>query len=273
MKRLNKNNTPFLILLVVHAIILFITIQKKGIRKTLQSLLPNIGIAYLFEYFVLNLFHAYTYYPKFIRNKYLDNVFGAILSQAVFVPITATYLSLFKLGWRYKLFFTAYFFIVEHLFLRLKIYRHQWWDALYTSILLPVFFKISDIVIKSIRNQNPMTLSRYLTFVVIHVNWLFLLALKNKFRFGYKTFNWDEHFILTPLYSLWVSVLYTINDKKKGLSQSLITISSLLFTDFLLKQGGLLQIPNWKKTFLPVHLTLFSLGGMVKKLFTAKEKR
>lgn len=83
---------------------------KRKIKKQLFTLLmSNIGLAYLFEFFVLNLFTAYTYKPGILKNAHLDNIFGAILSQAIFVPFTAVFLTARKVGWIGKLLSGVYF--------------------------------------------------------------------------------------------------------------------------------------------------------------------
>lgn len=274
MKRNHKNRFPFLILLLIHLAIFFFTIYKKGLRNTLQSLFPNVGMTYLFEYFVLNLFRAYVYYPKVFKEKHIDNIFGAILSQAFFVPITMTFLSLFKMGWKWKVGFTVYFFLIEQLFLRLGVYKHQWWKTVYTSSILPIAFKISDNWFHQLKEQNKIVtgLSMYLTFAVIHVNVLFYLAVSGVYRAGYKKFSWHEHFVVNGLYTLWSSVWYSLNGAKQSFLRSAVVLVILVINDFTLIKLRFIKVWKWGYTFLPLHLFILLLGRKVNNLYRMKEE-
>ena len=73
--------------------------------------MSNIGLAYLLEFFVLNIFKGYRYKPRVMKKKYFDNILGAILSQAIFVPFTAVFLTTLKIGWIGKILGGVIFFI------------------------------------------------------------------------------------------------------------------------------------------------------------------
>ncbi len=148
---INRNSVPFLILALIHFILLFPLIQKKRNKNTWILLLSNIGFAYLFEYFVLNLFKAYRYKPSVFKKRYFDNIFGAILSQGVFVPIASTFLTVFQKDWKWKACFSLFYFLIEKLFLRLKIYKENWWSPVYTFILILCYFILSDFFFKGLK--------------------------------------------------------------------------------------------------------------------------
>jgi hypothetical protein len=144
-RKIKNNSVPFVVLLIVHVLILAFTFYKKRDKSYFILLLSNIGFAYLFEYFVLNLFQGYTYKPKILKNRKLDNILGGVFSQAIYIPIIATTITAFRLGWKWKVFFTVYFTLIERLFIYWKIFKKRWWKTFYTFFFLLLFFMGSDI--------------------------------------------------------------------------------------------------------------------------------
>ncbi|MDR6122886.1 hypothetical protein QFZ87_002483 [Bacillus sp. SLBN-46] len=203
-------NLPFLLLCVIHSCLLGITFYKSKNRKNIFILLvSNIGLAYLFEYFVFNLFKLYKYKPNIIRNNFFDNVFGAVLSQAVFVPFTSVYLTVSNSGWLKKVSASMYFSIIEMIFLRLGVYKHTGWKTVYTFVLIPFYFKWSDIWYHLLEKKNEIVrfISFFLMIMVTETNLFLILALFRKIRFGVgRHHTWKEHFIISPLYSISVSL-------------------------------------------------------------------
>ena len=220
MRRINRNSFPFIILFLIHTFLLGLTFYKNKNRKSIFVLLvSNMGFAYLLEYFVLNLFKAYTYKPKVLKNHFLDNIFGAVLSQAVFIPFTAVFLSIFKLGWPAKVFGSIYFSLIELLFLRLRIYQHSWWKTGYTLILLPLYFRLSDSWYNYFLKNNSIIrfVSLFLMVMVTETNLFLFLAIFRKIRFGLGRYHsWKEHFILSPLYSITFSLFTAFSLKKQN---------------------------------------------------------
>jgi hypothetical protein len=218
--RKQKNFIPFLILFIIHSVLLGYSFNKSKDKKQLFSLLmSNIGFAYLFEYIVLNVFNAYTYKPKTIRNTRLDDVFGAILSQAIFVPFTAVFLTARKIGWVGKILSGCYFSLVEILFLKLGIYKQNWWKTVYTLLLTPFYFFVSDFWESLLRKKIPLIqyLSLFLMIMVTEANLLFVFVLKRNLRFGLGRYHsWTEHFIIVPLYAISLSLFATWSFVKKN---------------------------------------------------------
>lgn len=243
-----RNKIPFIILFIIHSSMLGYSFYKSKNKKQLFALLmADIGFAYLLEYVVLNLFNAYTYKPRIIKKNFFDNVFGAILSQGIFVPFTAVFSSVVKIGWVGKLLGGVYFTLVELLFLRLKVYKHNWWRTIYTLILIPLYFNISDWWNILLGKRNPLVrfISLFLMILVTEANLLFLFALNRKVRFGAGKFHsWKEHFIIVPLYAITLSFYSTVS---------------------LLKQN------NWSAK-LKVLLMTIGLDQIFKKRKVIKEK-
>jgi hypothetical protein len=216
----NRNSIPFLILFFIHSFLIVLTFYRNKNKKNIFTLLvSNMGFAYLFEFFVLNLFKAYKYKPKVLKNRSLDNVFGAFLSQAIFIPFTAVFLTISKSGWPFKILGGIYFSLIEILFLWLGVYKHNWWKTVYTLILIPFYFNWSDVWYKFIGKKNELVqfVSFFLMIMVTETNLFLVLAILRKVRFGFgKYYGWTEHFILSPLYSITFSFFTAFSLKKNN---------------------------------------------------------
>ncbi|WP_100406698.1 hypothetical protein [Bacillus solitudinis] len=251
----NKKNYPFIILVLIHLAMLgFIFLKKDNRKSYLLLLLSNTALAYLFEYIVLNLFNMYTYYPKFLKHQYINNVFGAILSQAIIIPITATFITAIKIKWKGKMAFSFYFFIIEKIFIKKHIFKLQTWKSHYTFLLTLLYFYISDGWFKGRHSFILQRITKFFVYLVIHANSLYGFAIKDLYRFRLKTGTWREHFIISPIYSIIVSLLFTINHYKlnKRLTGFLIALTYVL--DQTLARFGILHFRKY--VFLPLHITI-----------------
>ncbi|MEH7416273.1 hypothetical protein V7266_13390 [Neobacillus drentensis] len=218
----SKNGIPFLILFIIHTFLIGLAFYKNKKKKNTFTFLGSImGFAYLLEFFVLNLFKGYKYKPNVLKNKSLDNIFGAFLSQSIFVPFTAVYLTITKAGWGTKFLGGIYFTLVELIFLRLGVYKHNWWRTVYTFILIPIYFVLSDWWYYGFTKKNVIVrhISFFLIIMVTETNLFLILAILRKFRFGWGRFHaWTEHFIITPLYSISFSIFtyFTFKNQNDG---------------------------------------------------------
>ena len=220
MKNRNYNKIPFMILFLIHSGLLGFSFYKSKNKKQLFTLLmSNIGLAYLLEFFVLNLFKAYKYKPRILKNNYFDDILGAILSQAIFVPFTAVFSTTQKIGWFGNFLGGLYFALVEVLFLKLKVYKHYWWKTVFTFILIPLYFAISDGWNSLLSKRNPLIrfISLFFMIMVSEANLLFLYAVLRKVRFGFGRYHsWNEHFIMIPLYAISFSLFSTLTFLKQN---------------------------------------------------------
>lgn len=253
MKKTTRNRMPFFILFVLHSCLLGFSFYKSKKKKTLFTLLmSNIGFAYLLEYFVLNLFKAYSYRPKVMKTKFFDNVFGAILSQAIFVPFTAVFLTVTKWGWKAILFSAIYFSLVEKLFLKLGVFRHRWWKIYFTLFLMPLYFKLSDWWYNKLSNGDKgiKFVSLFFMIMVTEANLLFVLAIKRMFRFGVgKYHSWTEHFKIVPFFSIPIAIISTLILVKQNNYSGKIAV-------FLFSFG-------WYQVFLKMKLLKSNVKGLV----------
>jgi hypothetical protein len=271
LRRAKKKTTPFILLVVVHVSLLIITFYKNPNRKSLFILLlTNIGFAYGLEFFILNLFHSYQYKPKLFRDKYLNNVFGAFLSQGVFLPFTAIFITAHGLGWKVKGLFAFYFFIVERIFIRLKVFKNNWWRTTYTIILVPIYFAISDQWYHHLFKGNRVIkiISHFLMTWVTGGSFINIFTSLRKIKIGVgRHSSWKEHFVTSTLYWLILSLFLTWSSMK--LPNKVSQWISFLFMkllDWIIDQTGLVKfslISNPYYTFF--QLVMIYLTTVYKK--------
>ncbi|MFS0863925.1 hypothetical protein [Fredinandcohnia sp. 179-A 10B2 NHS] len=261
---INKNSIPFIILGIIHLFLLYRLIKAKKDKYKWMLLLTNIGLAYLFEYFVLNLWKAYRYIPKVMNHRYLDNILGAIMSQALFVPISATFLAVFKKGWKWKFGFTLGYFCIENLFLRLKVYKVNWWRPTYSFIFLNIYFVLSDVIYKLLTENKEWVLktAHYFIVVVTDVNRMYVNAVRDKFWFGRGLFrSWNEHFIIAPLYSLVISLVNILFSSQTGMIYLPLNFLCNIVIDAALVNSGLLKVKdNYLLKRILSHLFMIGLS-------------
>jgi hypothetical protein len=262
----NKNSIPFLLLAILHVAMIMVLLKHKKQKDVWILLLSNIGFAYLFEYPTLNLFHGYRYKPKIIKRKIFDSVLGAIFSQAFYVPIAATFLTLLKKNWKWKINFSIFYFCIELLFLKLNIYKVNWWKPVFTPVLLNVYFYISDGFKKALSANKKwaMVTAHYLAIEVIWVTIMFISALNRYIRFGSGFFRtWNEHFKIVPLYSLILSSIATLTSAKDKMYHWLLLPLSHIIIDAVLVKVGILKI---KIKHLPITCSRYLLMPFISRL-------
>ena len=277
MKKRKANQYPFIFLTIIHVGMLIYTFYKgKDRKKLVILLLSNIGKAYLFEYIAFNIFQSYIYKPKFFKIKALDNTVGAILSQAVFVPITALFITCFKLGLKTKLFFTMYFVIIERVFIKLGVFSTKWWKTSYTATLLPFYFLLSDFWEKHLQKKTPtvLFLSLLNSLIVINSTILYSLAIFRKLRFGIGyNHSWREHFIVVPLYTIVLAKVTTWAVYKNNYFNKYIVFILRLLFDWLLKKSKILKSKLPYLIEVLIHILMLFVAQVLKRLVYSAEKR
>ncbi len=112
-----------------------------------------------------------------------------------------------------------YFALVEVLFLKLKVYKHYWWKTVFTFILIPLYFAISDGWNSLLSKRYPLIrfISLFFMIMVSEANLLFLYAVLRKVRFGLGRYHsWNEHFIMIPFYAISFSLFSTLTFLKQN---------------------------------------------------------
>lgn len=214
-----KNSIPFLLLALIHIGVFIFTLKRRKQKDVWILFLTNTGLAYIFEYFTLNLFHGYKYKPGMMKKRTFDSILGAVLSQGFYVPVAATFLTIFKKNWIWKVSISLMYFYIEQLFKYLGIYKVYWWKSIYTPLLLNVYFYISDGLDKALQARKSWAL-KFAYFWAIDVVWVTLMYVFAKLRFirfgRGRYHSWNEHFIIAPLYSLFLSFIVFFTSSKQG---------------------------------------------------------
>lgn len=273
-KPINKYSLPFLLLAMVHVLLLFIFAKRSQQKNIWLLLLSNIGMAYLFEYPVLNLFKGYSYKPNILKNRVQDKILGGILSQGFYVPITATLLTIYRKNRYWKLGTTLIYYVIERSFIHLKIYKAYWWSPYFTVFFMNIYFYISDWLYNAINAKKKwaLVIGQYLSTEVIGVTLLYLSAVGRKVRFGRGAYHsWREHFIIAPLYSLIRSVFFVKNSSKHGLLPKLMMFISSIGMDILLERTGLLKLRLNKLWNIAFHAGMILISRFL--YLNIREKR
>ncbi|MFD2670404.1 hypothetical protein [Marinicrinis sediminis] len=137
------NSFWFTLLTIVSYVLFFITLYIKREAILVPLLLGISGLIYVVEYLILVLLNSYTYNPNYLEREYLDNILGSVPSNFVSVPIAATIIAAFRLGWKWIIAIDLMFVAIEIGFLKMEIYFHHWWELAYTATLFPILFLIS----------------------------------------------------------------------------------------------------------------------------------
>ncbi|MDQ0920485.1 hypothetical protein [Paenibacillus sp. V4I5] len=138
---LNFNSLWYLGLSTLSLILLFYVYFKTKNYRSLLLFLGMVGIGYSIEYIIYVLLGSYEYDPNIIsRDAYYDNNMGALASNLLTLPATATLIAVFRLNWIVIAIITGLIVGIEWLFLKLGIYRHYWWRFEYTAFGLLVYY-------------------------------------------------------------------------------------------------------------------------------------
>ncbi|MBU9721712.1 MULTISPECIES: hypothetical protein [Bacillaceae] len=271
MRKRRINRVSFISLLGVHVLLVLITLYKKKDRSGLLALLAsNVGLAYLLEYFLL-YYSGYRYKPKILKHNYMDNVLGGVLSQFIYVPFTAVFITAFNIGWVGKTLFASYFVLVEELFVKLKIYKQKWWRTTYTGLLIPFFFYISDYWYGLIKRKKTavLHLSFFHMVMVIYLNIMFYIAVAKKFRLGFSIYhNWKKHFFVAPAYAAVATWILLQRFKFNNIWTGTMVTSLLQTTlDIFLKNIGFLRTSFPVGLSILFHLFMHYVASKCKNIF------
>ncbi|GIN40707.1 hypothetical protein [Heyndrickxia oleronia] len=265
---MKKNSLIYAILTFLHIVLVIITFVKKWDKKPWILLFSSIGQAYVFEYVVLNILKSYKYYPKVFSNKWQDTILGAIISQAFTVPIMATALALFQKKWTWSLGATFLYAGIEWLFIRLGLFKKNWWKTIYTLISLPFFFwvvKKWSLLLEGKPEKWTARITVLLTFWVNYMNVNFVLvAISKKFLIRIKwSKKYYQHFIIAPAYFMIQSVIAYVALLTKKWALGLGTLHVM---DQLLYRLNWIKAKRWTVyCMLPLHLTNLLLVKLFKK--------
>jgi hypothetical protein len=148
-------------------LLVYVYIKTRSLRIFLLFVLM-VGVGYIIEAVIYNFGHSYQYYPEFIKqNRIYDSNLGAIASNALALPAAATFIAVLRKNWKWIVFFICFFAGVEWLFLKLDIYKHNWWKTGYTSLGLPFYFVSAKVFYIKLSQPLKEKLHTLLLFLII----------------------------------------------------------------------------------------------------------
>ncbi|WP_280772078.1 hypothetical protein [Salipaludibacillus daqingensis] len=265
----NKSKYPYILLGIIHLIMLIYTFYKSKQRKKHVVLLFSfIGWAYILDYIVIVLFQGYVYTPKFLKQKDLDNIFGSIMSQFFYVPVSALFITVFGLGWKVKLVFSICYSLIEIVFIYLGIFKHNWWKTKYTFVLIFSSFFFNDRWNKMITKEYPRMLF-FSLFSFVQVTWMniiFILAVLRMIKYGKKhNHSWKTHIKVAPLFGLLFGYVTTSLVKTGGLLSEVKSFLFMFTIDLILLQKRMLKTKSF--IILPfIYITTITSAKYFKKL-------
>ncbi|NMD69291.1 hypothetical protein HHO41_03250 [Bacillus sp. DNRA2] len=265
----SRNKYPYIILGVIQFVLLVLSFYKSTDRKKHLVLFFNyVGIAYIFEYFVVPLFNGYVYKPKFFKDKMVDSIFGAVWSQAFYVPVAALFITVFGLSWKIKLLFSTYFILIERLFIYLGVYKNNWWKTVYTFVFTFISFLINDIWDKQLEKRNKffLFLSHFNIIQMTGNNLAYVLALMKKIRYGLPPIlSWKEHFKLSPFWVYIVSTFTAWWMKDAGILPKLKSLLVMMMTDLVFIKSKLLKVKQFRY-LLVMYFIIIQSASFSRKL-------
>jgi hypothetical protein len=138
------SNTIWYILLGIPSVIsIALTIYKSKNRGfTIAFMLAILLFVEFIELGLLTSTNAYRYFPKLVKDPFLDSAFATYFSQ-VSLTSTAVLVTVFKLRYPWYFIFAVLYYLIEVLFLRLGIYQHHWYQSWFTFAgCIPFFWLV-----------------------------------------------------------------------------------------------------------------------------------
>ena len=136
------NFFPYLVLILISVLLFLASWKKAANKKLIIFYLSTAGIVYQFEFVVLVLLKCYVYEPGVFKDPYIDNIFGANISDGFIVPSAAVFIAIYNLGIGWIAVIVLSFMGIEELFLYLHVYKHFWWKTIYTGLGLSIQFAL-----------------------------------------------------------------------------------------------------------------------------------
>ncbi|NHN28252.1 hypothetical protein [Paenibacillus agricola] len=127
------------------ALLMYISVKTKDVRS-FWLFLAIVGLGYTIEAVIYFFGGSYQYDPAIIKyDSYFDSNLGAVVSNTLSLPVSATFIAVFRLNWKWVLFIIGTIVGIEWLFTTLQIYSHNWWRLEYTALGLPVYYLMAKL--------------------------------------------------------------------------------------------------------------------------------
>lgn len=163
------NSYWYLGLGILSILLLVYVYLKTRNPRSILLFITMVGLGYIIEAVIYNFGHSYQYYPKLIKhNTFYDSNMGAIASNALALPIVATFIAALRKNWIWIIFFVSLFVGIEWTFLKLNLYTHNWWKIDYTVLgLLLVYFPLAKVFYQLLSQPLQGKLHTFFLFLII----------------------------------------------------------------------------------------------------------
>ncbi|MUK87917.1 hypothetical protein GMD78_05830 [Ornithinibacillus sp. L9] len=258
----------YVALLTISLIALVIAVIKHPTKKRLfQTYFFITGLAYFVDYNILVIFNAYDYHPNLAEHPWLDTTFGSIFSQGISVPIAATIIAGFNLGFITMLLTAFGFMGIEELFRFLGIYEHHWWKTWYTGILLLIAFSFAKVWYQLLANPSATTkfITIYMTLIV-YTNtlrfFMLLLFSTHLYKMGWFEDPIRDHIAGNALLLFIYSVPVTVVVLQFSWIWILFILIIEIVMDYTLIGIGVIELASYWNPFYFAFLLLTTLIGV-----------
>ncbi len=201
------SNTIWFILLGIatafELIFIFTKVQKP--KLVLALYLTVAGLAFAIELSVFASFNAYQYFPKIIPSSPYDDSVAANLFSQFSIAATALLIAVYNLKYYWYIIFAGAYGLIEELFIKLGIYKHNWYRTWMTIVgLLILFWMVKKIYTGSIKQISRIWRYIYifLGLITLHAHLLWIFRLSKIFAFG-ENFYAVEGSKITPIASIY----------------------------------------------------------------------
>ncbi len=251
---INSHSIWYLGLATISLILLAFVYFKTKNYRSLLLYLGMVGVGYMIEFFIYVLLDSYEYDPDIIaRDAYYDNNMGAIASNMLTLPVTATLIAVYRLSWIWIAIFTVLIVGIEWLFLKLGIYHHHWWRTAYTGIGLLVYYRFAKFwFTKFIHPLKGIPHSVTLYFITwgLFTMQFFPISFFNSRYYNIGWFDNRSHdtIAFSSLFGMLTSIFFVWMLKRKWKNSWLkyIVSAAVVFgVNLILIQFGVLHSPVW----------------------------
>lgn len=247
------NFIPYFVLILI-SIVLFVLSWRKAANKKMMILyLCVAGFIYYFEFIVLVVLKSYRYVPGIFKDPYIDNIFGANVSDGFIVPLATVFIAIYDLSIGWIAFIVLCFIGIEELFLYLHVYTQYWWKTIYTALNLPIQFALGKWVWYILRFHSKRFIVRLgaLYFANITIQATFLYYFSAVFGVIYYRVNWFNeptrgHIAFAALFAFVISTFFAtvVATKASRLWKTMLIVCGAGLNVMLYK-WGILEISGY----------------------------
>jgi hypothetical protein len=160
--------------LTAASVILVLTVYQKTKNKLIFLFHGGMaGFFVIVNYGIYVWGEAYVYKPGILASKF-DTQLGAMASDWFALPSMSVVLAVYRLGWKWGIGASAFFFAIEEWFIKLGIYEHVWWRSVYTFLALPLCFYFGNLWFRRLNGNHGRTLTFWTLFSILYATQIFL---------------------------------------------------------------------------------------------------